>query len=75
MVLEEYLGLVHGSVLLGRFGEKCALWLYRPEFAVAMQLEVTCAQVLTWLDLGCVSCATDQHLKSPSVSRPCLWAP
>lgn len=42
MVLEEYLGLVHGSVLLGRFGEKCALWLYRPEFAVAMQLEITC---------------------------------
>lgn len=50
MVLEEVLGLGHGSVLRGRFGEECALWLYRPEFAVAVQLEVTCARVLTWLD-------------------------
>lgn len=25
--------------------------------------------------LGCVSCATEQRLKRPSASRPCLWAP
>lgn len=70
------MGLGHGRVVQGRFGEECALWLSRPAFAVAVQLEVTCAWVLTWLDLGCVCpCATGQHLKSPTVSRPCPWVP